>query len=288
MQLAYIAKLSSRKRKAKPFMPDAHITPAAPADSRKKGLIHTVLARLLLNERRCVACHVPFTPVEAELCCPACESSLRTHVVRCRCCGIPIEDSRPGLCADCIQEPPPWDSMTCLGDYSGVLRHLLLQLKFGHDAAATELIGNLLAEACLKGSIPRVSTSCGENNLFISSEPPVLLPVPLHPMRLRERGFNQSLQLAKIISRKLKIDIDTTLLRRTINTPSQRTLNLKKRRINVQYAFTASHLARGMQILLLDDIMTTTSTIRSATKALKEAGARVDVIVAARDLLHKK
>ena len=112
-----------------------------------------------------------------------------------------------------------------------------------------------------------------------------MLPVPLHPRRLRERGFNQALVLARILSRTYHIPLDRENLIRTRWTQSQVGLSERERKDNVRGAFAVLHTARitGSTILLLDDIYTSGSTVDECSKVLINAGARkVDILTLAR------
>jgi len=102
----------------------------------------------------------------------------------------------------------------------------------------------------------------------------VIIPVPLHPTRLNERGFNQSELLAKGLSRQLKLPFDTTSLQRTRATVAQVELNPQQRRENVQGAFNCTNKTLiGQHILLIDDVCTTSSTLEACALALKQAQA---------------
>lgn len=147
-----------------------------------------------------------------------------------------------------------------------MLRTLLLRGKFGHDPAVLHLIGRLLAQAC--ADLPA---------------PDAVVPVPLHAARLRERGFNQSQELARPLAVASGAPLAPALLRRPRATRHQIGLNRAERQANLRGAFTASASVRGKTILLVDDTLTTGTTLRRAARALLEQGAlAVDVAVAAR------
>lgn len=150
-----------------------------------------------LDERRCILCHIPFSPLNrGELpadadneqrmqipLCPSCRALLRPRKGGyCPSCGElqPFSDSEPALCETCQKTPPPWEHFRFYGAYSGALKTLLLRGKFGADPAVLHLLGRFLALSCK--DLPK---------------PDAIVPVPLHSTRLRERGFNQCQELAR-------------------------------------------------------------------------------------------
>lgn len=117
--------------------------------------------------------------------------------------------------------------------------------------------------------------------------PDLLIPMPLHPKRLRERGFNQSLEIAKIISHELNIELDFTACIRTKYTQPQASLPLKQRANNIKGAFECSKPLTGLQVALIDDVMTTGASLNALAKAVKAKGAsHVECWVIARTLLQ--
>lgn len=101
----------------------------------------------------------------------------------------------------------------------------------------------------------------------------VILPVPLHSKRERQRGYNQSLILARHLGERYGLTVRTNLIKRIRNTPSQALSTPKERFTNLRDAFRASSKCKGLNILLVDDVITTGSTSSECSKALKEAGA---------------
>ncbi len=189
-------------------------------------------------------------------------------------CGSPhaIQDAPLSLCGECLATPPPWDQFRFYGVYANALRTLLLHGKFEADPAALHLLGVLLSQVCR--DMPR---------------PDAIVPMPLHPSRLRERGFNQCQELARPLAAVLQVPLRPDLLLRCLPTPHQVGLSREQRLDNLKKAFMPSPAVRGMRILLVDDTYTTGTTLRQATLALlgKQGGAlAVDVAVVARTPLH--
>lgn len=259
-----------------------------------------------LRECRCAACGRPFEPAssaglegrghdaDAALqafgarhdLCPLCagEVSIRRGLT-CGLCGLPVSgapvataatsgrpDSRPeGLrCGECLAHPPPWTGFTMVNLYEGTLRALLLRAKFQRDAALLRVLGELLATALAEESLP-------------GALPQAVIPVPLHVSRLRERGYNQCLELARPLVYRLDIPLWPMAAQRVRATPFQRALSREERQNNVRGAFATLPVVRGQHVLVLDDVLTTGTTLRQMTLALLDAGAKqVDVAVVAR------
>ena len=113
--------------------------------------------------------------------------------------------------------------------------------------------------------------------------PDLLLPLPLHPQRLKERGFNQALEIARPLAKNLKLPLELKLLQRTRDTEHQARLTEKARHRNMRKAFVATGDLTDRHIALVDDVMTTGASLDAAARALKQAGAaRVDCWVLAR------
>jgi len=173
-------------------------------------------------------------------------------------------------CGHCLATPPPWAAFRMHGLYEGALRHLVLRVKFAEDHAAARLLGGLLATAC--ADLPR---------------PDGVVPVPLHPERLRRRGCNQCLELARLPAAVLGVPLRPGWLTRVVPTRPQTGLSRQERRSNLRGAFVAHPEVRGRRVLLVDDICTTGTTLARAADCLLRAGAvAVDCAVAARTPAH--
>jgi predicted amidophosphoribosyltransferase len=173
------------------------------------------------------------------------------------------------LCGRCLSAPPPWRNFFLHGVYRDELRDALLRLKNGRELALAHCLGQLMAA-----------------HPGLARDYDALVPCPIHPARLRERGFNQALELARPVAAALKVPLRPQLLRRTKKALPQTGLSLEARRNNLEGVFSAGG-AQGLTLLLLDDVSTTGTTLEKATAALLAAGAEnVDVLVAARTPLH--
>jgi ComF family protein len=144
------------------------------------------------------------------------------------------------------------------GLFQGLLRRLLLRLKFNGHVTLARPLGLLLAR---HPDCAKLSVDC-------------VIPVPLHRSRLARRGYNQALELAKPLAAALHLPCESRLLERIRATAPQTGENLALRQRNTRGAFSASSHVRGIRILLLDDIVTTGATMEAAANALLEAGAK--------------
>ena len=196
--------------------------------------------------------------------CSDCHNDLIFIENSCRQCALPLAGPGPdGLCGQCLRKPPAFDTALSLFPYQAPISLLIQGLKFHNRLAHARLLGGLLAAAVR------------ERNLAV---PDCLLPVPLSNRRLRQRGFNQSMELARPLAHSLQIPVATKLLRRVRDTTPQVTLTYRQRRSNIRAAFALSCDSAPGHIAIIDDIITTGSTCDEIARVLKNAGAqRVDV-----------
>lgn len=215
----------------------------------------------------CVLCGA--TGGDAFLCAP-CHRELPYHAgPACPVCAGPSDFSGDShVCGSCLKQPPAYERCIAALRYAFPADRLIQALKYRKQLALARLLADVLTEAVRNA--PR---------------PDLLVPLPLHPDRARERGFNQATELAKPLAQKLRIPLDTTSLARTRNTAPQATLPLDDRHRNVKGAFACAGSFAGKHVALLDDVMTSGATLNEAAKALKRAGAvEVSLWVAARAL----
>jgi ComF family protein len=201
---------------------------------------------------RCLACGK-----EPALLCGACvELLVPAGGPRCDRCWRPGVEVSP--CSHCRLDPPAFDGLRSSFVYDGVARHLVHALKYrGMTAAAVPM-------AALMARTARVS----------SFEPDAVVPVPLTGWRKRTRGYNQAESLARALGRELGVLVQPDLLRRTRQSPPQaRAASSEERLRNVAGAFRALPRARGLHVLLIDDVTTTGATLGACAVALRGAGA---------------
>ncbi len=203
--------------------------------------------------------------------CAACrhaiEHSERTRW-RCACCALPIATAplaETQHCAACLHEPRAYDRTLCAADYGPPLDHIELALKFAHRADHATTLGLLLADAFARADLPRLN---------------VLVPVPLSPARLAERGYNQSALIAQSVAHATGLSMDTATLARIRHTDPAAQLDREARARMMQGAFAATRRVDGQAIGLVDDVMTTGATMQAAAHALKAAGAQLVIALA--------
>jgi ComF family protein len=191
--------------------------------------------------------------------------------VRCTRCAIEVPAGQ-AVCGACLRDPPPWDAAVTAFDYAAPWDHLIARFKFHAALDLAPLFVAHLAAAAAGAS---------------AEAPALLLPMPLGAARLRERGYNQAWELARRLARRLGLRADAGLLLRVRDTPHQVDLPFDRRAANVRDAFAVEPLRRaelaGLDVALVDDVMTTGATAAEATRVLRAAGAaRVRIWIVAR------
>lgn len=194
--------------------------------------------------------------------CPDCLASLAPPAAaRCASCGAAFRGSSPTPhhCEACLRQPPPFARVHVLGNHQGLLREAVHRFKYREGLLLARPLGQLLAETV--------------QNAWDGRAPDLLLPVPLHPDRLRRRGYNQALQLARQVGRQCGIPLAPAGLRRVRETTAQQGLAARQRHTNLRNAFEVTVPVAGRRLLLIDDVMTTGATARECAGVLRQAGA---------------
>lgn len=229
---------------------------------------------------RCAGCGARMPVETRRRLCGGCLARLdRIEGPICAVCGIPLETfngGASGWCESCAKSPPHFGLARAAvryrpGDDEDIqlVASLIRRHKYGPDQS----LSHALAE-CLGDSLPL----CGGDYDWVA-------PVPLHPARLRWRGFNQAAMLAEHIARRFGRPLDVKTLCRGRPTPPQTSQDSRQRRLNVRHAFsvTRSERVANRRILLVDDVMTTGATADECARTMLAAGARrVDVMTLAR------
>lgn len=201
--------------------------------------------------------------------CPWCRRALPRWQQGCPLCAEPLTVSQ--LCPHCLQRRPPLAGCQALWLYQPPLQRLIAQMKYPGDAP--------LAQVLARSALPLLAPLAADIRL---------VPIPLHPQRLAERGFNQAQLLCDEWSKSLQITT-ATLLVRTQDTPHQAGLKAAARRRNLRRAFTVNGEVKGLRLMLVDDVMTTGSTLFAAARVLRAAGAaEVRALVLARTPLDRR
>lgn len=196
----------------------------------------------------CESCLGAMTPIDSPLC-PV--------------CGVPhgTEGGIDHLCGSCLLARPPLDGARGALLYEGPIRELIHRHKYGRKVHLRR---------------PLALLAIGQLTPFVSSvAPDVMVPVPLHRSRLRERGFNQAVLMGAVLAREWRLPLLRDTLRRVRPTVAQVTLSASERHSNVRGAFAVASPERiaGRRVLLLDDVSTTGSTLAECARVLKGAGA---------------
>lgn len=216
---------------------------------------------------RCAGCAEVIADVDGF--CPDCWAQIEwLGNSGCACCGLPLEGTEAELCARCLAQPPPLERMRAAVAYGDVPRLIALKLKYGRKVALARTMARYMAPLA------------GE-----TSEPSLIVPVPLHRWRLWSRGFNQAGLVASELGRRWSVPVEHRLLRRVKATKPLKGLNHQQRRKAVSGAFKVASgvdLA-GATVVLVDDVLTSGSTAEACARALRRAGAgRVELISWAR------
>jgi ComF family protein len=207
---------------------------------------------------------------EKEILCRTCAGDLpRLPSPRCPRCALPTALGE--TCGRCLAHPPHYDRTLAAFRYGFPLDKLIQSFKYGHRLALAAYFGRELA---------RLASSSEEAALA-----DLIVPLPLHPIRLRERGFNQALELARPVAAALGLPLDPRACARIRHTPAQAGLPWKKREENIRRAFHCARDLTGRRILLIDDVMTTGASLNECARTLKrQCAAEISLLIVARTL----
>ena len=198
--------------------------------------------------------------------CDGCAADLPRNLVCCARCALPLKLAA-ALCGECLKREPPFAATFAPFEYAHPLDMLLVRLKFARNLAAGRVLTQLALDALVKNRV---------------AVPQAIVPVPLHRHRLRERGYNQARELARPLAQTLGIPM-CELLVRSRATTAQSDLDARARRRNMRGAFDVVTTDIPAHVALVDDVMTTGTTVRECAGMLRRAGVqRVDVWVVAR------
>lgn len=192
--------------------------------------------------------------------CASCWSQIQGYSgPSCRICAMPFSSEYGEVCGQCLKKTPPFSKVMNYGLYEGLLAEAINLLKFHGLKRLAKPLSRLLLQ-------------------FDLSDIDSIVPVPLSIRRLRERGFNQSLLIARLIAKEIKAPLFMDILLKKKETLPQTGLSAKERLLNLKNAFEVKGNIRGRKLLLVDDVMTTGATVTECSKELMKAGAK-EVIV---------
>ncbi len=211
-----------------------------------------------LQQQQCLLCLAP----SRQALCRDCEADLPLNLVRCVICSLPLHGTENSslVCGKCQQKPPQFNTSLIPYLYTTPLKQLISQLKFNYKLAHVPLLAELFLHR------------------FPSQRhrlPECIIPVPLHRQRLKQRGFNQSLEIARLLGKNLDLTVEHRLCQRIIATPFQRELSAKERQKNLQNAFSVEPGHGYRHVAIFDDVMTTGATANELARVLKQSGVEI-------------
>jgi ComF family protein len=218
----------------------------------------------------CLFCQAPLTPGAESLACPQCLAEIdMIPQPYCSCCGAPFRGAvgLEHLCQDCLTDPPPFSRARAVAFYDGRILEAIHRLKYQRQLIYAKFLGQLLT---------------GSSAAHLVAAADLVAPVPLHPRRLRRRGFNQALLLAHAFP---EASLGREILVRRRPTLPQVKLSPQERLANVKGAFLVPdpEALAGKTVLLVDDVYTTGATVKECARALRRAGVgKVEVLTVAR------
>lgn len=205
-----------------------------------------------LLPQQCLLCGDAATDLSL---CEHCRTDLPWHSSSaCPVCALP----NPGgeRCGACLKHPPAFDATRAILDFDFPVNALLRRYKYAGFLAIAEIMGTLLAE-----------------QIQNENWPDLVIPMPLHPSRLKERGFNQAVEIARIVCGRTGLPLERNACSRIRTTPSQAGLPLQARRKNLRGVFACNLDLSGRRVVLLDDVMTTGASLDELARCVKDAGA---------------
>lgn len=222
-------------------------------------IIQFITKSIRNTNQPCYLC-AAHTPLVNELC-DDCIQELPVISHACRRCARPLTTTSDNLlCGECITNAPAYDLLYAPLQYSFPVDLLITDLKFKQKLFTAKLLGKLLCQALITKH---------------AAIPECVIPVPLHPKRIRQRGYNQAVELARVVCKELQIPMERRLCRRIRNTVPQSTLNADVRHSNVQNAFQISGKCHYRHVAIIDDVVTTGQTVEALTKVLRDNGVQI-------------
>ncbi len=201
--------------------------------------------------------------------CESCYSSLPFYSGGCSLCAAPMPSmlENSTICGECQLRPPDFQFTHASFAYQEPIRHLIHRLKFSAQYTNARLLGTLMARQLQN----------------MNNKPELLIPAPLHPKRYRQRGYNQTIELTRHLSKLLSIPYTVNSCQRIRDNIPQSELGAKQRRRNLHRTFSVPNKPPKQSIAIVDDVMTTGSTVRAIAKAYKKQGIqKIQIWVCAR------
>ena len=207
---------------------------------------------------RCLVCLDPGQPPALDLC-PGCQADLARDVPACTGCARPLPQPDIFLCGECLRRPRAFDAAFAAYRYEFPVDWMVRRRKYGGEIAAARVLGTLLGRVAATAHALHVEA---------------LLPVPLHRAREARRGYNQALEIARYAGRELGLPVVHDLLVRHRATTEQADLDAQARRRNVRGAFELLRSTGLSRVAIVDDVLTTGSTVEELARLLKADGVQ--------------
>lgn len=240
---------------------------------KNRQLLSVDTLKQVLFRQNCVLCNANINAPQTSnhAVCRPCLNDLPWHPTNsCPQCGL---TSSGMVCGRCLNSPPDFDATKAVFLYAYPIDAMMQRYKYGNNLNLGETFGEFLAE--------KMNIEDGLKNIDL------IIPMPLHAIRLKERGFNQALEIAKLVCKNHKDKLDYKSIERQTLTPPQASLPLKERVKNIKGAFKVNADLAGKRIAIIDDVMTTGASLNELAITLKKAGAvHVECWVIARTLPH--
>lgn len=196
--------------------------------------------------------------------CHACLSELPFMLHACIRCAKPLFHVKQNTtCGYCLNQAPIYDRTYALFLYEPPITQIIMNLKFGQALINARMMGELLSDKI-------VHAWYHEQSL-----PEAIIPMPLHPKRMKQRGYNQAVEIARPIAKILKLPLETSRCQRIINTSAQATLTALARKENVKNAFLMTEKLPYQHVAVIDDVITTGHTMTEFCRTLKHSGVNV-------------
>lgn len=231
--------------------------------------MHALLKKFahIVFPHRCLLCELN----GEKLICNNCFETLPQFKSSCKQCGLMSDSGNDKtICGQCIANSPPFENTFSLFEYAAPISSLIWQLKFHGNLSIAQLFAHYWIDF-----IPQFYAA--------NSLPDLIVPVPLHHARLKERGFNQALEITKPIGKYFHIPVDTRSCIRIKHTQPQSSLIASKRKNNLKNAFGLSYPVTVKHIAILDDVMTTGNTVTEVAHLFKKVGVeKIDIWCCAR------
>jgi len=202
----------------------------------------------------CLFCLGGIKNSHLSICSPCLENLPFQPQNSCPQCGLAAIQGE--MCGHCLKSTPAFDRTHALFRYQYPINTLLQRYKYGNQLDIATVLGQLLSKSVSSSVLPDV-----------------LIPMPLHPQRLQERGFNQAVEITRVVACELKLSMDVSACKRVKSSAPQVTLPLKERVRNMRNAFSCERALDNLKVALLDDVMTTGASLNALAAAVKKAGA---------------